>query len=226
MNINIKNIVVCVISLIALTLTAITLTHTSSQVFSMEKKIILLDPGHGGFDPGKVVPQGNAEKDINLKIACYLLSYLEQNGATVYMTRIDDAALSETKRDDLKARRKLSDSDKVDAMVSIHQNYYPSANVHGAQVFYPSSSEEAKLLADSIQKRISQLADTSNKRVIKENASYYLLKNTKKPSVIVECGFLSNPKENALLNSEEYQKKIAWAIFLGITDYFSFQNKL
>lgn len=197
------------------------LRNTSEDVFSLEKKVIVVDAGHGGQDPGKVVDQGEAEKEINLKIAGYLSQYLKQGGAMVIMSRKTDEALAESKRGDLRERRRLADGDDVDAFVSIHQNFYPSENVKGAQVFYPKASAEGKALADSIQSRLREIADNANQRVIKENNSYYMLKNTEKASVIVECGFLSNPEENKLLNSEEYQKKIAWSVYIGIADYFA-----
>lgn len=200
------------------------LRSASKEVFSLEKKVIIIDPGHGGSDPGKVVSQGEKEKAINLKIASFLKEYLEQSGALVYMTRQDDTALSDIKREDLKKRRSMTEARGADAFISIHQNFYPSEKVKGAQVFYPKASEEGKKLADFIQGRIKEIADSSNKRITKENDSYFVLKNVKKPSVIVECGFLSNPKENRLLNSEEYQKKMAWAIFAGIIDYFQQAN--
>ncbi len=199
---------------------------SSGEVFSLEKKVILIDPGHGGDDPGKVVSKGDKEKEINLIISGYLCKYLEQSGASVRTTRNDDEALAKSKREDLRLRRKLADSDEVDAMISIHQNFYPADNVKGAQVFYPVASEEGKQLADLIQARLKELSGGENTRVTKENNSYYILKNQKKPSVIVECGFLSNPDENKLLNSEEYQKKIAWAIYIGIADYFAAKNKV
>ncbi|MCD8090149.1 MAG: N-acetylmuramoyl-L-alanine amidase, partial [Clostridiales bacterium] len=147
--------------------------------------------------------------------------YLEQGGAGVFMPRTEDEALSDSKKADLRERRRMADGDDIDAYVSIHQNFYPSEDVRGAQVFYPKSSEEGRALAESIQSRITEIADESNKRAVKENNTYYMLKNAEKPSVIVECGFLSNPEENRLLNSEEYQKKIAWAVYIGIADYFS-----
>ena len=200
------------------------LKNSSEDVFSLEKKVIVVDAGHGGADPGKVAAEGKKEKEINLKIAGYLRQYLEQGGAVVYMTRTDDEALADTKRADLRERRRLADGNDVDAFVSIHQNYYPSESVSGAQVFYPKASEKGKALAGSIQNRIREIADNANKRVIKENNSYYMLKNTEKASVIVECGFLSNPEENRLLNSEEYQKKLAWAIYIGTADYFSSED--
>lgn len=197
------------------------LKDSGEDVFSLEKKIILIDPGHGGADPGKVVSEGEKEKEINLKISEYLTEYLEQGGAGVYMTRTDDEALSDSKRADLRERRRLAEKEEVDAYVSIHQNFYPDESVKGAQVFYPKSCEGGKKLAECIQSRLIEIADKSNKRVVKENNTYYMLKNAEKPSVIVECGFLSNPVENRLLNSEEYQKRIAWAIYIGIADYFA-----
>lgn len=197
------------------------LKDSGEDVFSLEKKIILIDPGHGGADPGKVVSEGEKEKEINLKISEYLTEYLEQGGAGVYMTRTDDEALSDSKRADLRERRRLAEKEEVDAYVSIHQNFYPDESVKGAQVFYPKSCEGGKKLAECIQSRLIEIADKSNKRVVKENNTYYMLKNAEKPSVIVECGFLSNPEENRLLNSEEYQKRIAWAIYIGIADYFA-----
>ncbi len=200
------------------------LRSADENVFSLEKKIILIDPGHGGADPGKVVSEGAEEKEINLQVSLYLTEYLEQGGAGVYMTRADDEALSDSKRADLRERRRMAEDKEVDAYVSVHQNFYPDSGVRGAQVFYPKGSEEGKALAECIQSRIVEIADNSNKRVVKENNTYYMLKNAEKPSVIVECGFLSNSEENRLLNSEEYQKKIAWAIYIGIADYFSLKE--
>ncbi|MCD8216395.1 MAG: N-acetylmuramoyl-L-alanine amidase CwlD [Clostridiales bacterium] len=202
------------------------LRNTGEDVFSLERKIILIDPGHGGTDPGKVVSEGDKEKDINLSISLYLAEYLEQGGAGVYMTRTEDEALSDSKRTDLRQRRQLAERSEVDAYVSIHQNFYPREEVKGAQVFYPKSCDEGKALAECIQSRLIEIADESNKRVVKENNTYYMLKNAEKPSVIVECGFLSNPEENRLLNSEEYQKKIAWAVYIGIADYFAENEKV
>ena len=105
--------------------------------------------------------------------------------------------------------------------MSIHQNSYPSPNVHGAQVFYYAKSENGKRLAEAVQARIKQAADTDNTRLAKPSQSYYIPKNSKIPCIIVECGFLSSPKENEKLKDPDYQKRIAGAIYLGITDYFA-----
>ncbi len=185
----------------------------------VQKKHIVIDAGHGGFDPGKVAADGTEEKGINLNIAKYLQAYLEQGSADVTVTRLSDEALARGKNGDLKNRIKLQKD--CDIFISIHQNSYPSPNVHGAQVFYYKKSESGKRLASAIQTRIKQAADIDNSRSPKDNSSYYILKNSEIPSVIVECGFLSSPDENERLKSSDYQKKLAWAIYMGITDYFA-----
>ena len=105
--------------------------------------------------------------------------------------------------------------------VSIHQNSYPEEYVHGAQVFYYETSTEGKRLAEAIQKRLVEDVDPENKRQIKANDSYYLLKKTPTPIVIVECGFLSNQEEAEKLCTDLYQEKLAWSIHLGILQYLN-----
>lgn len=192
------------------------------ETFSMPiaSKNIVIDAGHGDWDPGKVAKDGTLEKDINLQISKYLQGYLEQSGGFVLTTRIDDTALSNKKREDLKERKNIANNENVDLLVSIHQNSFPKENVKGAQVFYYERSEESKKLAECVQNRLKEI-DNTNNRVAKENKDYYLLKQTAMPSIIVECGFLSNTEENNKLKNEEYQKKIAWAIYLGILDYYN-----
>ena len=192
------------------------------ETFSMPiaSKNIVIDAGHGDWDPGKVAKDGTLEKDINLQISKYLQGYLEQSGGFVLTTRTDDTALSNKKREDLKERKNIANDEEVDLLVSIHQNSFPKENVKGAQMFYYEGSEESKKLAECVQNRLKEI-DSTNNRVAKENKDYYLLKQTTMPAIIVECGFLSNTEENNNLKNEEYQKKIAWAIYLGILDYYS-----
>lgn len=190
----------------------------------VSQKIIVIDAGHGGWDPGKVRSDGTKEKDVNLMIAEKLQKYLEQGGAYVINTRIDDSALSENKRQDLKERKELANSGDVDIFISIHQNSFPKSSVKGAQVFYFKNSELSKALAEAIQERIKEFADKNNSRVAKSNSEYYLLKQSDITSVIVECGFLSNDEENKKLNDEEYQQKLAWAIYMGVVDYCKLEN--
>jgi N-acetylmuramoyl-L-alanine amidase len=192
------------------------------SAFSMpvSKKIILIDAGHGGFDPGKIGDKDTLEKDINLQIAAKLQAYLEQGGSFVLMTRVDDDALAGTKSGDMEIRRQTANNSKADVYISIHQNSYPDSSVKGAQAFYFDDSENSKRLAECIQAEISSFADPANKREAKANSDYYVLKRTKMPAVIVECGFLTNYSDMKRLENDEYQEKIAWAIYKGIINYF------
>jgi N-acetylmuramoyl-L-alanine amidase len=181
---------------------------------------IVIDAGHGGFDPGKVAEDGTEEKGINLSIASLLAGYMRQGGAYVTMTRTEDVALSDNKREDLKKRALFARNTEADMFISIHQNSFPQGNVHGAQVFYKKDSESGKALAICIQKRLKEVADVGNTRLPKADGSYYILKNSEVPSVIVECGFLSNAEEHDKLLTEEYREHIAWAIYMGVLDYY------
>lgn len=196
--------------------------NESEEVLSMpvNHKNIVLDAGHGGNDPGKVAGDGTVEKGINLSISSKLQGFLEQGGAVVLNTRISDEAVGENKRSDLKNRVAITKSNNADMFISIHQNSYPQSNVTGAQVFYNKNSEESKRLAVFIQKRLKEVADSENDRVAKANSNYYVLKEISIPAVIVECGFLSNSVEKEKLVTAEYQEKLAWAIYMGILDYY------
>lgn len=191
------------------------------SVMPVDKKCIVIDAGHGGYDPGKVASDGVNEKNINLAIASKLSSFLEQGGAVITNTRTEDLSLSENKRQDLRSRADMANTGKADIFVSIHQNSFPKSNVKGAQVFYYKGSEEGKKLASLIQSRLKEVVDIDNERIAKANNNYYVLKQIKIPSVIVECGFLSNSVEHDKLMSEQYQEKLAWAIYMGILDYFN-----
>jgi len=191
-------------------------------VFSVAsgKKVVLIDAGHGEWDSGKRGRNDTIEKDINLLIADKLGSFLELSGAFVVRTRSDDNALGTTKREDLKSRKDMSAELGADIFVSIHQNSYPRERVRGAQTFYYGNSEEGERLATTIQSQLKALADPDNNREAKASMDYYILKNATVPAVIVECGFLSNDEESELLNGDEYQNKVAWAIYAGIVRYF------
>jgi len=191
-----------------------------------EAPVVLIDAGHGGKDPGKVGINDALEKDINLGIAKRLKNLLEQNEIAVVMTREEDKDLASEqatsrKNEDLRARANLITETAPVVMVSIHQNSFPEAEVDGAQVFYYSGSEEGKRLGTMVQERLKSEISDGNHRVAKANKEYYLLKKSSCPAVIVECGFLSNPTEAALLATEEYQEKIAFAIHLGIMEYIN-----
>ena len=188
--------------------------------------VVVIDAGHGGKDPGKVGVNGALEKEINLKIALRLKSLLEQNDVAVVLTREEDKDLASEqavsrKNEDLRARAVLIADTKPVAMISIHQNSYPEEEVDGAQVFYYTGSDSGKMLGSIIQNSLKSEIDDGNHRVAKANKEYYLLKKAACPAVIIECGFLSNPSEAALLVTEEYQEKLAFAVHLGIMEYIN-----
>lgn len=183
------------------------------------KKVVLIDAGHGGWDSGKQSTAAH-ESELNLAVAEKLQAYFEVSGSFVVTTRASDTALGSTKREDLSARAKLADELGADLLISIHHNSYPEREIRGAQTFYYGDSEESKKLAELIQAELKAIADPANKREAKPNMDYYILKHSKTPAVIVECGFMSNPEEEALLNDGDYQNKIAWAIYCGVVKYF------
>lgn len=192
--------------------------------FNGEGRVLVLDAGHGAFDPGKVGVNGAKEKDINLSITRKLRTYLEAAGFTVHMTRESDDALymegdSNKKAVDMKSRIRTMEEKQPEFAVSIHQNSFTQESSFGAQVFYFGSSAEGKRLAQCLQTTIKAVVADENHREPKANESYYLLKKSPCPMVIVECGFLSNQREAELLVTEEYQDKMAWAICLGIVEY-------
>ncbi len=190
---------------------------------------IVIDPGHGGRDPGKVGTAGTLEKDINLQIALYLKEILESQDIKVIMTRTEDKDLSTAttnfKISDMKERVSLLQKSNADLVISIHQNSYTDPKVYGAQCFYHTNSTEGKELASIIQNKIITATKQTKIREIKSNNDYYLLKHSPVPTVIAECGFLSNPKEEQLLITDTYQRKMAWAIHLGILQYLNNEIK-
>ena len=187
------------------------------------KPVVVIDAGHGGNDPGKVGINGQLEKDINLKIVQRLKEYLEAADVKVVLTRDSDQGLynsgdSHKKMADMRRRCEVIDEANPDLVVSIHQNSYHQEGISGGQVFYYKGSEKGKKLAETLQKRFDFVLGDKNTRVAKANDNYFLLLHVKTPIVIVECGFLSNWNESAMLNSEEYQDRLAWTIHMGIME--------
>ncbi len=191
---------------------------------------VILDPGHGGIDPGKIGINNVYEKDINLAICFQLKEILEQNDCHVQMLRTADEGLyqpgdTNKKMADLRKRCERINESAADVVVSIHQNSFSQESSHGAQVFYQASSEQGKALAGCIQQQMISSLDRENKRQIKANQDYYMLKNTQKVMVIVECGFLSNVQEAQLLTQEAYQRRVAWAVALGTMQWLGTLDK-
>ena len=191
-------------------------------------KYVIIDAGHGGIDSGKVGVNGVLEKDLNLEIARKLEKLLKKAGYRVTLTRTEDIGLYEEgsgskKAEDLKNRCILINEEEPDLAVSIHQNSYTDASVHGAQVFYFTHSAEAEAMAQVFQQCLCEI-DPSNTRMAKANDTYYLLKKTEVPVVIAECGFLSNPAEAEKLTDEAYQDKIAEALCKSVRKCLAGQN--
>ena len=189
-----------------------------------EAPVIVIDAGHGGVDPGKVGKTGALEKEINLSIALKLQKRLEEDGVRVVLTRDRDMGLysenaQNKKREEMEARVRLIAEANPEFVISIHQNSYPAEECTGAQMFYYKDSEESKRLAEMLQSKFPELLQDGNKRQAKANDAYYLLRKTACPTVIAECGFLSNSAEEALLVSEAYQEKVAEVLYLGIKQY-------
>ena len=189
-----------------------------------DKKVtIVVDPGHGGEDPGKVGSNDVLEKDLNLQIAKKVIKLLKKEGIQVVTTREDDNVPT-AKREDLEQRIKLINETKPTLTVCIHQNSFPEASVKGAQVFYYTPSEEGREVAQIVQEEL-RLVDSENQREIKANETYYMLKNTEVPTIIVECGFLTNPEEAEKLTNEDYQDQIAKAVCDGIIKWLEKEKK-
>ena len=215
--------IVCVVSWEAGTLAAV---ENRQADMREEKPLVVIDAGHGGFDPGKVGIDGQLEKDINLSIAKKLKAYLEASDVNVVMTRDTDTGLyqsgdSHKKVSDMRRRCDIINEARPDLVVSIHQNSYHQEEINGGQVFYYKTSQNGKRLAEILQERFDYVLGEANRRVAKANDNYYLLLHVKEPIVIVECGFLSNRKEAKALESEDYQDRMAWTIHMGVMEYLN-----
>lgn len=196
--------------------------------FQEQRPVIVLDPGHGGVDPGAIGTNGAEEKDINLSIALCLRDILTANGWEVIMTRDEDIAIndpqykkiSQVKTSDLKKRLQIFEEHPEAIAITIHQNHFTQERYNGAQMFYGRKNPESQLIAEAIQTAFRENLQPENSRAIKRSTSdVYILHNATVPAVLVECGFLSNASECALLCDEEYQQKTAFTIYCGLLEY-------
>ena len=184
---------------------------------------IIIDAGHGGIDPGcEGSLEGSNERTLNLEYAKTLKNFLETYGFEVVMTRtttdgLYSAFAENKKKDDMLKRKDIIDKANADLIISIHMNAFPQTSVRGAQVYYNPESEVSSSLASSIQELFF-----SNLPYAKQNpgiGDYYILNCSNTPAVIVECGFLSNPEEELLLLSKDYQEKVCYSILCGVIKY-------
>ena len=200
-----------------------------------EKPVIIIDAGHGGFDGGCTSADGVPEKGINLNILLKLRDILEISGYEVKVTRDSDISIHDSgvegiaaqKSSDMDNRLEIFNSEENAVCISIHQNQYTQPQYKGAQMFYSSAVKQSEELASSLQKSFSSILQPENNREIKNcGKELYLCHYSENPTVMVECGFMSNPEESALLNTDEYQEKIALTIFAGLNDYIFNSSKI
>ena len=199
-----------------------------TMTLPVSNKIIVLDAGHGTPDEGATSSNGISEAEINLKIVLKLQKLLESSGATILLTRynenaiyeLDAKTISEKKVSDIKNRVKIGNESSADIFVSVHLNKIPQKQYYGWQTFYKDKDENSKNLATSIQNNLNTSINIENKRVPLVLDNIYIMKHVDIPICLVECGFLSNDTEEALLVTDEYQEKLAWGIYNGIMDNF------
>ncbi len=188
---------------------------------------VIIDAGHGGFDGGAVADDGTTEKVLNLQISVKLAEILQEYGFKTVLTRKNDTALCDPslkgrqgKNADLARRVEIANSTPNSLFISIHQNKFDSEKVCGLQVFYNGASEKSASLAECIQSSVHRDLQPDNNRVAKSDTrKVYILENSKIPTVIVECGFISNKSELASLKSSSYRCSVAFCIANGILEY-------
>lgn len=222
---------VLVIAILSVTFEAImTKKETPSSTVSADENnvLVVIDPGHGGEDPGSVASDGTLEKDLNLEIASLVKALCILNGTEVKMTRTEDTLLYDYYDDlenytgkkkiyDLKNRLKIAEEHENALYLGIHMNKFSQAKYSGAQIYYSKNNVESYSVATNLSKNIKEYLQPSNKRAIKAaDSSIYILNNIENPAILVECGFLSNENELELLKKEEYRAKMALVIFASI----------
>lgn len=222
---------VTIICLMALAVRNLSLRVEAASLQAMSwtvaNKVIVIDPGHGGGDPGAVGASGTLEKDITLSMAKRLEKLFSQAGAVVILTREADVDLSDPdtkgvlakKRQDLGRRVALANKNKADVYLSIHVNSFPSTKWSGAQTFYQGGQQGSKNLAEAIQEQLRKIMGNT-KRVAKA-MDFYTNRETEMPSTIIEIGFMSNFREEKLMKQADYQNRLTWSIYSGVVKYFS-----
>lgn len=201
---------------------------TQTVALPVTNKVIVIDAGHGVPDEGAQSSNGTTEAQINLKIALKVQALLEQSGATVILTRsdenaiydIDSKTLKQKKISDIRNRVKIGNDSSADIFVSIHLNKIPQKQYYGWQTFFRADNQNSIKLAKVLQENLNDSIQKENKRVAMKIDNIYIMKNVEIPISIVECGFLSNEEEEAKLQNDEYQTRLAWGIYNGIMDYF------
>jgi N-acetylmuramoyl-L-alanine amidase len=190
-------------------------------------KLIVLDPGHGASDPGAVGPQRTFEKKLNLDLSLQVKAVLERAGAQVVMTRQSDVDLSTpdmSDREELRARTMVANNRKADVFISIHHNSSANSDLTGTTTYYFSKTMYDALLAQCLQSSMVRGGGLDNIGV--RTANFFVVKNTWMPAALLEIGFMSNPREEQILNSPAFQQKMALAIVAGIDQFFGQAAKM
>ena len=187
------------------------------------EKVIVIDAGHGGADGGVVgATTGTKESDVNLGISKYLMKHFKEAGYNVVLTRSDAGAVSGgikyIKREDMRARKNIVESAAPDVLISVHCNSYPVASVKGAQVFYSSGASTGKNIAETVQNYFNEILNERPRTAAV--GDYYMLNCSTYPSILCECGFLSNQTEENKLITASYQEKVAYTIFTAVNSVF------
>lgn len=204
-----------------------TVTVLSENLSGANTTRIVIDPGHGGVDGGATACTGKLESAYNLEIALRLKDLFRLLGYDTRMIRTEDISvytkgdtIAQKKISDLKERVRIANEAENTLLVSIHQNTFPDSRYSGAQVFYPAT-EGSKILAESMQRSFVQALNSGSRRQAKKSSGIYLLEHIQCPGVLVECGFLSNPEEAALLAAPEYQQKVCCVIVSAVSQNLS-----
>lgn len=200
----------------------------STSSLPVSNKVIILDAGHGKPDEGASGSTGTTEESINLAITKKVQKLLEQSGSIVLLTRSDENgiynqdenSLRNKKVSDIKNRVKIGNESSADIFVSIHLNKIEQSQYYGWQTFFKQNNEQSKKLAQNIQQSLNESIQKENKRESLKISGKYIIDHVEIPISIVECGFLSNPEEEKLLQQDKYQSRLAWGIYIGIMNYF------
>ncbi len=194
-------------------------TPSQTDPVGIDGRVIVVDAGHGGFDPGTIGVSGLREDDLNLAVAGYLKDELEACGARVVMTREDEGALAADKKSDMAERRRIIEQSGSDIVISIHMNNFKQdPKVWGPLVLFMLGSDRGKKLAEAVQESLNTALNASGTA---RSENLYILKSGNQPCVLVECGYLSNEEEERRLGQPDHQKKVAAAICEGVSAYFS-----
>jgi N-acetylmuramoyl-L-alanine amidase len=202
------------------TVTAAPRKSSEPATQGLKGKSIVVDAGHGGFDPGASGASGSEEDDINLAVAQFLKAEFEDRGAEVIMTRSDENAIAGTKAEDMEKRRVIIHDSGSDIMVSVHMNWFKDDSVSGPLVLFMPGSDQGKVLAECIQQHLNDDLEPDTKGSARSD-NLLVLRAGSQPSVLVECGFISNPQEEEKLLTEDYQRKVAKAICDGVADFIN-----